>query len=148
MKENPKPLKDLVEKALSRPELLKAAKAIISMENWATIVGEILCKKCKPNQYDHGVLHVTVNGSTWAQELQMQKGKILKRLNENAGEGLFQDIRFKVGKVENSENESNFVTFDPIEIDINFAEKRIENIGRKALGRLKAASAKQDTAKD
>ena len=144
MKKQPAKLDSLLESALSRPELVKAGRARIALTKWDAIVGEILKKKCWPSKFDHGTLHIWVAGSTWAQELQMQKGKLLKRLNEEAGEGLFQDIRFSIGTSPLEFEEKVPDIFLPDEIEIKFSEIKLEEIGRRALGRLKSASKRKD----
>lgn len=145
MKRQPERIENLLESALARPELVKAARARIALSQWDEIVGEILSKKCRPLKFDHGTLHVSVSGSSWAQELQMQKGKFLKRLNESAGEGLFQDIRFLIGGAKSDEiSKEEILKFDPEEIEVVFAETKLDEIGRRALGRLKSASKRED----
>jgi len=83
--------------ALGNDEVLRAARAQAAMRRWPEVVGVMLSGRSHPDRYGRGTVWVAVEGSAWAQELRMMKDKILKRLNEVAGEdGLFTDVRFGV----------------------------------------------------
>ncbi len=83
--------------ALGRQEVLRAAKAQRLLRQWPEIVGGELAKRSTPDRYDRGTVWVAVEGSAWAQELRMIKERLLKRLNELAGEpDLFTEVRFGV----------------------------------------------------
>lgn len=89
-----KRIESLLGAALGRPEVLKAARAQIAMQEWAAVVGDGLASKSFPDRYEKGTLWVVAEGSAWSQEIRMRKEDIVKRLNEVAGEkGLFQDLR-------------------------------------------------------
>jgi hypothetical protein len=62
----------------------------------------MLAERSHPDRYGRGTVWVAVEGSAWAQELRMMKDKILRRLDEVAGEpGLFTDVRFGVRPLPN-----------------------------------------------
>lgn len=79
--------------SLQRPELLRAARAQTVLRHWPEVVGEFLASKCVPDNYDHGTLWIAATGSAWAQEIRMQKNEIVQKLNEFAGENLFDNLR-------------------------------------------------------
>jgi predicted nucleic acid-binding Zn ribbon protein len=92
-----KPLKRVLGEAIVQDEILKAGRAQRVFRKWPEIVGELLAQKSTPERYHRGVVWVAVSGSSWAQELRMQRGIILKRLRELSGEPeLFTSIRFGV----------------------------------------------------
>lgn len=83
--------------AMGNDEVLRVARAQAAMRRWPEVVGVMLAGKSHPDRYGRGTVWVAVEGSAWAQELRMMKDKILRRLDEVAGEpGLFTDVRFGV----------------------------------------------------
>ncbi len=88
--------------AMANPELLRAARAQAAMRRWPEVVGTLLAERSHPDRFGRGTVWVAVEGSAWAQELRMIKDKILRRLDEVAGEqGLFTDVRFGVRPLPN-----------------------------------------------
>lgn len=92
-----KPLKSILGPAIQSEEILRAARAQLVLRDWPIIVGVDMAGRSHPERYDRGTVWVAVEGSAWAQELRMIKDRILRRLEERAGEsGLFHDVRFGV----------------------------------------------------
>lgn len=67
-----------------------------ALAHWSDIVGKQIAQVARPLRLDADTLWVAVKSHTWAQELNFQKGTILQRLNERAGEERFKAIRFVV----------------------------------------------------
>lgn len=67
-----------------------------ALAHWSDIVGKQVAQVARPLRIDADTLWVAVKSHTWAQELNFQKGTILRRLNERAGEERFKEIRFVV----------------------------------------------------
>ncbi|MFN3683614.1 MAG: DUF721 domain-containing protein [Fimbriimonadaceae bacterium] len=92
-----KRVQDWIAEALGRPEVVRKARALSVLRRWPEVVGPVVARKSHPDRYDKGTVWVAVAGSSWAQELRMQRDQILLRLNELAGEAdLFKEIRFGV----------------------------------------------------
>lgn len=90
-------LGNLLNSALGREEVVRAAQAQAVLRRWDLIVGEALAERSWPDRYDHGTVWVAVAGSAWAQELRMIKDTILKRLRQQVRDpSLFTDVRFGV----------------------------------------------------
>lgn len=97
-------LSHMLPAAVSRDEVLRAARAQKILKDWPKFVGASLATRCHPDRYDHGTVWVAVESTTWAQELRMNRETILARLNEHSGESaLFQDIRFGVRPIRRDE---------------------------------------------
>ncbi|MCH8274321.1 MAG: DUF721 domain-containing protein [Armatimonadetes bacterium] len=139
----PRQLGGLLAQALGRPEILKRARAQAVARRWAECVGDILARKSAPERFDGTTLWVAVSSAPWAQELRMQAGAIMSRLNEMAGERLFDSIRFSVRElpaevtVKDENVESGPV--EPVPLDLEVREEALREIGVRALGRLEAA---------
>ncbi|MBS1717085.1 MAG: DUF721 domain-containing protein [Armatimonadetes bacterium] len=87
----------LLDKAIDRTEVLRAARAGACLRNWPSIVGDFIAEKAQPSRYDQGVLWISVAGSAWSQELRLRKLDLIERLNSAAQEkDLFTDLRFEV----------------------------------------------------
>ncbi|MFN7016595.1 MAG: DciA family protein [Fimbriimonadales bacterium] len=67
-----------------------------ALVHWDEIVGKQVAQVARPLRLDADTLWVAVKSHAWAQELNFQKGTILRRLNERAGEERFKEIRFVV----------------------------------------------------
>jgi predicted nucleic acid-binding Zn ribbon protein len=88
---------DMVDQVVGQRDVLRTARARLTMRAWNSLVGDVLAKKCMPDRYDDGVLYVTVQSGVWHQELRMQKERILAILRRHSGEDdLFIDLRFSV----------------------------------------------------
>lgn len=88
-----KKVTDFLGLAIEGKEVLKAARAQSVLKRWEEAVGPLLASKTHIDRYDHGVLLVEAEGSAWAQELRLNSETVVFRLNEMAGEKLFQKIR-------------------------------------------------------
>ncbi|MCW5946242.1 MAG: DUF721 domain-containing protein [Fimbriimonadales bacterium] len=149
MSRDPKRLQDVMSAALGRPELVKLVRAHRIWAHWSEVVGENLAKKCSPEKFESGTLFVTVSSASWAQELRMHKQELLEKLNRI--ENVFDDIRFTVGAVvQPSEvaDSNEFGALEPESIDVTFEVSEIEEVGRRALGKMKALRRIQDVAED
>lgn len=90
-------MRQVLPAAMGNEDVLRAARAQAAMRRWPEVVGVMLADRSHPDRYGRGTVWVAVEGSAWAQELRMMKDKILRRLDEVAGEaGLFTDVRFGV----------------------------------------------------
>ncbi len=67
-----------------------------ALAHWSEIVGKQVAQVARPLRVDADTLWVAVKSHAWAQELNFQKGTILRRLNERAGEERFRELRFVV----------------------------------------------------
>ena len=53
---------------------------------WAEVVGEAIAAVAEPVAEREGVLTIHCQSATWAQELSLMEGELLRRLNERLGE--------------------------------------------------------------
>lgn len=94
----------VVNQAIPHEEALRMAKAQKALRRWAEAVGPILAEKSRPERYERGTVWVAVDGSSWAQELRLNKDQILSKLRAMANDGtLFEKLRFGVRSVEKTE---------------------------------------------
>jgi predicted nucleic acid-binding Zn ribbon protein len=64
---------------------------------WEQAVGSQIAEHCRPVAIRHGVLEAEVDSSTWAQQLQLQRGSIVVALRDLLGDDAPSDVRFRVG---------------------------------------------------
>ena len=62
---------------------------------WEEIVGPEIGKKVKPQRITRGTLYISVTTSTWANELSLMSGQLIKKINSFIGEEVVKNIRFK-----------------------------------------------------
>ena len=77
----------------------KTSKGVRLLEVWDRALGE-LAPHCRPEGVRHGTLVARVPDSAWMQRLQLEKPRILARLEELLGEPVAHDLRFRVGTVD------------------------------------------------
>jgi hypothetical protein len=74
-------------------------------KNWFKIVGEQMYMRTFPKFYQNRLLVVGVTSSPWLQELNIIKGKLVRRINRVAGKGTVKEIRLvldsDIGKLQN-----------------------------------------------
>jgi predicted nucleic acid-binding Zn ribbon protein len=68
-------------------------------EVWESIVGAAIAQNAQPVACQKRLLLVNVTSSVWIQQLQFLKGDILTRLREVSGEGMVEDIKFRIGSI-------------------------------------------------
>ena len=61
---------------------------------WGVVVGDVVSEVTKAEKVEAGTLIVRVETSVWRQELHMQKGEIIKKLNKKIGTNAIKEIRF------------------------------------------------------
>lgn len=64
---------------------------------WDRVVGEDIARNARPAAFKGSLLLVNVTSSTWLHHLRFVKQDIITRLNEELGQPLVSDLKFKVG---------------------------------------------------
>ena len=68
---------------------------------WDSLVGEVIAQNAKPAAFKGAILLVHVTSSTWVHQLQFLKKEMIERLNNALGKPLIEDLKFKIGPLEN-----------------------------------------------
>ena len=66
---------------------------------WRDIAGTNVAQNSWPDSYRDKCLHLTVSNSTWMNELTFLKQEIMENLNKKFPDLVFNDIKFKIGKL-------------------------------------------------
>jgi predicted nucleic acid-binding Zn ribbon protein len=64
---------------------------------WDRALGEDIARNARPAAFKGSLLLVYVTSSVWLHHLRFIKPDIIKRLNDDLGQPLVSDIKFKVG---------------------------------------------------
>jgi predicted nucleic acid-binding Zn ribbon protein len=59
---------------------------------WALVVGDDIAEHCVPEGFGDGVLTVRADSSAWATQLRLLAPTVLRRLNEEVGEGTVDSV--------------------------------------------------------
>lgn len=65
---------------------------------WRHCVGELIAQHARPLRLTKGVLTLAVESTAWMNELQYHVPEIIRRVNEELGDGKIQDVRMRVGQ--------------------------------------------------
>ena len=84
-----------IKESLKKAGLYQGVKSVKILELWPKIVGEKIANKTEANYINNGTLFVEVSNSTWRQELQFQKQKIIKKLNQKLKKKIIRELIFK-----------------------------------------------------
>ena len=125
----------LLSPALGREEIIRTSRAFKVLRDWSSIVGDEMASRSYPDRYDHGTVWVAVEGSAWAQELRMQREKILEKLQEKCGDPtLFVNMRFGVRPLPDRHSDAHPISKKPAirpratdESIRQIAERRLRN---------------------
>lgn len=93
---NPTSIGLILPKVLDALGIKKGVEAHKSFIFWDKVVGNQIAKHTKPISVKRGTLFVKVEGSVWANELSLLKGKIIRKLNTLIGYESIKDIVFKI----------------------------------------------------
>jgi len=69
---------------------------------WDKLAGEAVSRHCRPERLKDGILFLKVDSPVWMQQLQFMKYMILDKVNDHMKDNAVQDIRFRIGKIEQS----------------------------------------------
>ncbi len=95
-------IRPILEKALKKFNLEIRIKEGKIWEVWDNVVGPTVARNAQPESIRGRVLFVTVSSSTWMQQLQFLKEKILEKLNQSLGKTLVKSISFRLGTIPSS----------------------------------------------
>lgn len=89
-----------IQKWEERPELRQLQQFRQIVTNWKDTVGVPVAKHSRPHSLNRGILFVATSSSTWAQNLTLQRHRIISKLNPLLYEPL-ADIRFSTAQWQN-----------------------------------------------
>jgi predicted nucleic acid-binding Zn ribbon protein len=92
---NTENLGSILQQALKELNIEQKIKEVRLVKSWETVVGKTVNRYTRNLYVKDKTLHVYLHSSVVRQELVMLKQDIVKRLNEQAGENLINDIVFK-----------------------------------------------------
>ena len=93
-------LGELLPTVLSELGLTPASHGVRLLQVWDRALGSELAPHCRLEGVRHGTLVARVPDSAWMQRLQLEKPRILERLEELLGEPAAHDLRFRIGPPE------------------------------------------------
>ena len=67
---------------------------------WQAVVGEQIGANTNPAAFKGSLLIVNVTNSAWVQQLWFLKKEIVQKINQNLGEDLVTEIKFRIGPVD------------------------------------------------
>ncbi len=76
-------------------EIETKVKQHIAAAKWSEIVGDTVAKVSEVDRVENGVLFVTVESSSWRNELVFMRREIISKINATLGEEIIREIRFK-----------------------------------------------------
>lgn len=94
-KSNTQSIQDILRESLKELNIDKKIKEVKLVKNWDVIVGKTIAKYTTDIRIFNRVLFVKLSSSVVRNELFMIKEGLLKRLNEEAGETIIDDIVLK-----------------------------------------------------
>lgn len=93
------PAGELLEKLLQNYGLDKRLQQYRALLIWDEVVGPQIAARARPSKIRGSILEVCVDQPAWMQQLQLMKPQILKKLNDQLGEGEIKEIFLKKGKI-------------------------------------------------
>ncbi len=91
-------IKGVLPKIWASPAWKKRLQAGEVLSRWEEIVGPAIAKAARPKSFSKGRLIIEVKDSIWMNQLHFEEERILSLLNVQAGEELFQEIRWVLSK--------------------------------------------------
>ncbi len=96
----PQRVNELVPQVLDEIGLGAASSAARLLRVWDAALGEGFASHCRPDGIRNGVLYARVRDSGWMQRIQLEKPRILARIEEAVGEPLARDLRLRIGPLD------------------------------------------------
>jgi hypothetical protein len=98
-------IKTILEGLFKEEKLDQVIKVCRVFEVWNDAVGPRTARHSQPKRFHDHVLWVTVDNSTWMQELKFLEAKIRDQMNQHIGAPVIEKIRFQLGEITSSCNE-------------------------------------------
>ena len=83
-----------IKKLIKKQGLEKEINQQKAIDLWGDVVGQKIKEHTEPIEVKFGVLTVKTTNPIWRQELQFQKKKIIKSINEKLIKTTIKDVRF------------------------------------------------------
>ena len=87
-------LKQALNDFVKRAEIDKPIAQGSALSMWDETVGSKIRKNTEATTIESGVLTVKSTNAVWRQELQLEKRKMIEKLNKKIGKEIVKDIRF------------------------------------------------------
>jgi predicted nucleic acid-binding Zn ribbon protein len=91
-------LGSVINKIVSDSDIGKKIKKFNIFNHWPEIVGNDIGNKTKPEKLLRQTLYISVTSSTWANELNLMSGQLIKKINDFVGETVVKELRFKTAR--------------------------------------------------
>ena len=91
-------LGSVINKIVSDSDIGKKIKKFNIFNHWPDIVGSDIGNKTKPEKLLRQTLYISVTSSTWANELSLMSGQLIKKINDFVGETVVKELRFKTAR--------------------------------------------------
>ena len=101
IRDRPKAAEELgsvINKIVSDSDIGKKIKKFNIFNHWPDIVGSDIGNKTKPEKLLRQTLYISVTSSTWANELSLMSGQLIKKINDFVGETVVKELRFKTAR--------------------------------------------------
>lgn len=90
------PIDQILKKSLKDLQLEETFQVYPIWKNWSSLLGVTIASKSQPDYMMGKTLVVSVENSVWMNELQLQKNKLLEKINQLALDSPIADIRFRL----------------------------------------------------
>ncbi len=74
----------------------KKIKGYQIINNWENLAGKEISQSSQPIKIQDKCLFLAVKSNAWANELNLRKGELIRKINQEAGEEIIYNILFKV----------------------------------------------------
>jgi predicted nucleic acid-binding Zn ribbon protein len=91
-------LGSVINKIVSDSDIGRKIKKFNIFNHWPDIVGCDIGNKTKPQKLLRQTLYISVTSSTWANELNLMSGQLIKKINDFVGETVVKELRFKTAR--------------------------------------------------
>ena len=98
-KETMNTIKGILENLFKEKNLDYVMRSCRIFEVWGNAVGPRVARHSQPKRFIDNVLWVTIDNSTWMQELKFLEAKIRDQMNQHMGTPVIEKIRFQLGEI-------------------------------------------------
>jgi len=89
------PFKQALEEFFKEKKWSKKIKGYQIISNWENLVGKEIAQSSQPIKIQDKCLFLAVKSNVWANELNLRKGELIEKINQEAGEKIISNILFK-----------------------------------------------------
>lgn len=99
-------IRAVIQKIIAKMTVMNGYKKAWVEKYWLDLVGEEAVRHSIPYKVERNILFVRVDSSVWNQEMFMNRGSLINKINQSFAQKIIDDVKYQMGYFSKSEDSS------------------------------------------